>query len=221
MMRRWIISPGLPLVLAAIGTIGLINSWARQNRELVRANENVYLLQRSQLVIDIDEIARDQWLIAIDQEIAKEKPNSEFLVVAARGALEGFLRWQTHMEGRVDGSTDEYKKELAARGSMLAQADKLVEAKDYRSLTALLQNLTEMSHNLHSTNYLDNQFFSAVDVANTKVAENEGRVLFWYVLGTSLLFLSSMLASVFLEVTLRRMETNKLHLSSHPSKKRK
>ena len=75
MMRGWLLSPGLPLALAVIGTVGLANSWIRQNRELVGAYENLSRLQRSQLVIDTDEIARDQWLIALDQELTKEKPN--------------------------------------------------------------------------------------------------------------------------------------------------
>src|SRR5258708_31309830 len=141
MMRRWLVSPGLPLGLAVIGMVALTIAWVRQNRELILANEDMFRLQRSQLVIDSDEIARDQWLIALDQEIAKEKPDAEFLVIAAQGSIEGFLKWESHMEGRVADSPELYKKELAARGILLSQAKKLAEAKNYRSLMALLQKL--------------------------------------------------------------------------------
>src|SRR5216684_6405564 len=68
MMRRWFLSPGLPLALATVGTFVLANSWISQNRELVRAYDDVSRLQRSQLVIEHDEIWRDQWLIALNQE---------------------------------------------------------------------------------------------------------------------------------------------------------
>ena len=220
-MRRWFFSPGLPLALAVIGTVGLTLAWVRQNRELVRAYEDIARLQRSQLVIDTDEIWRDQWLIALDQEIAKEKPNEEFLATAAHGALEGFLRWQTHMEGRVAQSPEEYKKELAARDFMLSQAGKLAQDKNYRPLIALLSKLEAMSHSLHSTAELDKQFFAAVDAANDRVAEIEGRVRFWYIVGTAFLLLSSILASVSLEATLRRMAMPTFPLNPHSSNKRK
>jgi hypothetical protein len=215
------ISPGLPLLLAVVGTMGLANSWIVQNRELTRAYEDVSRLQRSQLVIDTDQIARDQWLIAMDQEIAKEHPNEELLAATAHGALQGFLMWQTHMEGRVTESPDEYKKELAARDLMLAQAQKLANNKDYKSLMAALQKITTMSHALHTTDELDKQFFAAVDAANDQVAEIETRVRFWYVFGTTLLLLSSVLASVLLELTLRRMERGSIPVKAASSNRRK
>lgn len=220
MIRRWLLSQRLPSMLAVIGTALLIISWVRQNRELVRASEDVSRLQRSQLVIDTDEIARDQWLIALDQEMSKTKPSQELLAAEARGALEGFLRWQTHMEERVAESSDEYKNELAARDLILSQAEKLEQAGDYKTMMALLQRFTVMSHTLNSTAELDKHFFAKVDDANNKVAELEGQVRSLYVLGTAFLLLSSILASVFLDVTLRQVEKETLRLKSPPSSRR-
>jgi hypothetical protein len=220
-MRRWLFSPALPLLLAVIGTVSLTTAWVRQNRELVRAYDNISRLQRSQLVIDTDEIARDQWLIALDQEIAKQKPNEDFLATAAHGALEGFLRWQTHMEGRVAESPGQYKEELAARDFILGQAEKSAQSKDYRTLMALLHKLTRMSDTLHPTAELDKQFFAAVDAANDRVSESEGKVRFWYVFGTAFLLLSSLLASITLEITLRKVEAQTLHLKPRSSNKGK
>jgi hypothetical protein len=220
MMRGWILSPALPLALAAIGTLALIYSWVHQNRELVRAYEEMSRLQRSQLVIDTDEVARDQWLIALDQEMTKQKPDEEFLAVAAHGALEGFLRWQTHMEGRVTESPEEYAKELAARDFLLRQAEGLAQTKDYRALMAVLQKLTVTSRDLHSTAELDKRFFAKVDAANDKIAESEGSVRSWYVIGTASLLLSTILASIFLEVTLRRIELQTHQVKPHSSKRK-
>src|SRR5215212_1183141 len=98
MMRRWILNSAVPLVLAAIGTAALIYSWSYEKRELIRASEEVNRLQRSQLVIDIDEVARDQWIIAFNQELSKSEPNQDVLAVTANGAIMNLVRWQSHME---------------------------------------------------------------------------------------------------------------------------
>jgi len=111
-MRGWILSPGLPLALAVIGSFGLAYSWQVQNRELVHAYDDVTRLQRSQLVVENDEVWRDQWIIALSQEVVKDKPNEVWLAETAHQALEGVVRWQTHMRGacnriieRIPGTT--------------------------------------------------------------------------------------------------------------------
>ena len=53
---------------------------------------------------------------------------------------------------------------------------------------------------------LDEQFFAAVDAANNRVAEIEGSVRRRYLVGTALLLLSTIVVSVLLELTLRRLE---------------
>lgn len=205
-MRSWVLTVGLPLGLAVIGTLGLIDAWDHQNRELARATENVSRLQRSQLVIDNDEIARDQWLIALDQEISKPKPNEEFLTNAAQGAIEAFLLWQTHMKIRVAASPLEYQKELNTRDAMIAQAEEFAGAKDYGGLIAMLQKLAAMPQTRQLTAELDKEFFAEVSAADNRVADIESRMRFWYVFGTFLLLLSTLFANIFLDRTLRRME---------------
>lgn len=222
MSHGWLVSPGLPLALAVIGTLGLAYSWDVQNRELISAVDDTTRLQRSQLVIDIDEISRDQWLIALDQEIAKEKPNADLLAVTAHGALEATLQWQSHMKGRVADSQDEYRKQLAERDLILEQAEKVAESKNYRALVAALEGLTTDARGL--TAELDEKFSVRVDAANHRVTKAESRMRTWYFVATAFLLLSSILASVFLELTLRRVteaQSRSPSAKSQPPRKRK
>src|SRR5687768_14271388 len=106
-MRTSWLSSTVPLLLAAIGTALLIYSWVYEKGEMARALDDVNRLQRSQLVIGFDEIARDQWFIALNQEFVKEKPNKDLLAAAAHGAVVNLLKWQSHMEQRVTSSPEQ------------------------------------------------------------------------------------------------------------------
>jgi hypothetical protein len=194
--------------MAMIGTAALAYSWQMQNQELVKASDDVSRLQRSQMVVDIDEIQRDQWLIALDKDISSVKPDPELLSVEAREAFEATLVWETHMKGRVADSPIEYQNQLAQRDAILAQAEKLAEANDYKALTQALQGLTRNSKDL--TRALDQKFFDEVDRATGKVASLESNMRGWYLIGTALLLLSSITASLSLEVTLRHIEVRKV-----------
>jgi hypothetical protein len=220
-MRGWLLSPGLPLVLATIGTIGLGYSWYIQNFELVRATEDVSRLERSQLVIDSDEIARDQWLIALDQEIIKQKPDEAFLSAAARAALEGVVRWQTHMMGRVSESGEQYAAELAVRDALFDKAQKLDEAKDYKGLMTLLNRILAASKAQKTTAALDQQYFTNVDAANDRVAGLEREVRNLYFLATAFLLLSTASGSILLEITLRKMAKDTIQVKGAPANRRK
>jgi hypothetical protein len=221
MTRDWMLSPGLPLALAALGTLSLTFAWLRENDELARAKSNMDRLQRSQLVIDIDQIARDQWIIALNQERAKPKPDEELLATEAYGALQGFATWQSHMETRVANSSEESKAELAARDAILANAKKLAAANDYKGVMRLLFQLGQMSHNTNSTAKLDERFFASVDTARGRVADLEYDIRLWYVLGTGLLLLSSIFASVLLEISLKRLEKHQQVAVPAPVKQKK
>lgn len=221
MSRNWYRGPFFPIALAIIGTSGLTYAWVRQNHELIHAYEESTRLQRSQLVIDLDEIARDQWLIAFNQEVGKEKPSDDALITDAEGSVEAVLMWQTHMAGRVAESSDEYNEILKARGELREKAAKLREVKDYKGLIELLHKLAEPSRNQQMIASLDKKFAASVKAANDKVAEIEGSMSLWYVVGTTFLLFSSILASVSLEITLRRLEGQIPHIESKSSNKKK
>ena len=116
---------------------------------------------------------------------------------------------------------EQYKKEIAACNSIMAQARKLADAKDYPALMGVLRKLREMSYAADATAKLDKEFFLRIDTARTRVAEIEGKMRFWYVVGTGSLLLSSLLASFLLDVTLRRIERQTMQGKIQPTKKQK
>ncbi len=208
-MRHYLLNSVVPLVLAVIGTAALIYSWSYEKQELARAYEEVNRLQRSQLVIDTDEVARDQWIIALNQEIGKSKPNQDVLAVTARGALVTLVRWQSHMEMRVAKSSAEYTQTIATREAIVAQAHRYADAKDYSGLVKMLKNIQENLWASNSTSHLDDAFFAQVDEANAKVAEIEATMRWCYIAGTAALLLSSVLSNLLLDRSFRR-NTNQI-----------
>jgi CRISPR/Cas system CMR-associated protein Cmr1 (group 7 of RAMP superfamily) len=49
-------------------------------------------------------------------------------------------------------------------------------------------------------------FFARIDEANARIAEIEGAMRFWYLAGTAMLLFSSVLASILMDKSLRRIE---------------
>src|SRR6266850_6073007 len=205
-MRHWRLNSAFPLVLAGAGTLALIYSWSYEKHQLARASEEVSRLQRSQLVIDIDEVARDQWIIAFDQELSKSEPSHDVLAVTANGAVVNLITWQSHMEMRVAKSPAEYQQTIAARKAIVAQAQRYADAKNYSELAKILQAFQEMSRASNSTSRLDEAFFAQVNAANDKVAEIEATMRLWYIVGTAALLLSSVLSSLLAERGFQRLE---------------
>jgi hypothetical protein len=81
-----------PVLLTILGTGSSLYSWTYEKRELASASDEVNRLVRSQLVIASDEIARDQWVIALNHEIAHGVSDPDVLADLAHGALDGFVR---------------------------------------------------------------------------------------------------------------------------------
>jgi mevalonate kinase len=217
-MRGWILNSALPLVLAVAGTASLVYSWSYEKEELSRATDEVNRLQRSQLVIDIDEVARDQWIIAFNQELSKSEPNQELLAVTSYGAVNNLLMLQSHMEMRVAKSREQYQQTIAARNALITRAKEFAEAKNYSALAQILNKFQELSRASNSTSRLDDEYFAAVDTANSKVAEIESNMRWWYMAGTAALLLSSLLSSVLLDRSFQRLEHR---IASKPQHKRK
>lgn len=205
-MRHWILNSAVPLVLAVAGTAALIFSWSYEKQELARASEEVNRLQRSQLVIDIDEVSRDQWIIAFNQELSKSEPNQDVLALTAYGAVRNLVTWQSHMEMRVSKSSTQYQQTIAARKAIVAQSQQYADAKNYSALAQMLQKFQEISRASNSTSRLDDEFSAQVDAANAKVAEIEANMRWWYISGTAALLLSSILSNLLLDRSFKHLE---------------
>jgi hypothetical protein len=64
----------IPIVLTVLGTTALIGAWRSQTVVLSAATDTRLSLQRSQLVISLWEAKRDQWVVAMNQELTKTSP---------------------------------------------------------------------------------------------------------------------------------------------------
>jgi len=193
LLRRRIV----PVLLTIFGTAALLYSWAYEKHELGSASDEVNRLVRSQLVIASDEIARDQWLIALNHEVAHDVSDPEVLAVLAHGALDGFVRWYSHMEMRVARTSDQYQLNIGVRDAVLARAKLLAAAKNYPALLESLRQLSTLAKTLKATERLDDQYFAQIAAARKQVSDIESRVTLWYFLGTISLLLGSTIASLF------------------------
>ena len=204
-MRRWMQGSSIPMLFAVAGTAALVYSWSVEKRELARVSEALNRLQRSQMVVNIDQLARDQWLIALNQELTKAEPNSDFLAVAANEALTNFVIWHSHMEMRVAGTSAESERVIAGRETAIAEAKRLEEARDYPKLLRMLQMLHAEARRSNSTAILDRAFFSRVDQASAELARIEARMRLWFMLGTAMLLFGSTLSGILLDRSLDRL----------------
>jgi hypothetical protein len=189
-----------------------------QNDELSQATGEVSRLQRSQAVVDTDETQRDQWLIALDEEIVKDKPSPALLSAAAHNALECTVRRESHMAERVSNTSDEYKQAIAEREAIEAQADVLLAKQDYKALIAVLNHFVDVDRK-GGTASQDKKYFDTVDEANATVSMMQRRVRLTYLWATALLLLSSVLGSVSLDMTLRKI-TRDSSLTKSSNKRR-
>ena len=204
----WILSPLLPLMLLVVGTSTLAYSWWLQNTDLSDANDNISRLMRSQLVVSQWEAKRDQWLIALNQEIAKEKPHPGVLALSASESLKATAIWQSYMALRVAKTQEDRDRIIHIRESLIKQADTLNAAGDYRSLGELLQKHTGLSNLLGVTKVLDTRFVEDVDEARRLAKAISNRIWQLYLFGTTLILTSTVIASIQTDLTLRRIHTN-------------
>jgi hypothetical protein len=221
MTRGWVLSPGIPLLLAVIGTAALAYSWYLQSGELVRASDYMARLERTQFIIENDELSLDQWLIALDQELAKPAPNEEIVTVAAHKEYEENLRLISHMKERVAVSGAEKQQIIDMRTALENRANKLAESKDYKTLLNAIRELVRSGKDMNTIENLDQQYSQSLEEAHNRIAVLERQVRFYYFCATGLLLLSSLLASVFLELTLRKVAEQNLQFRAFSPAKRR
>src|ERR1035441_969615 len=120
----------IPITLAVLGVAALMIAWHSQNVALATATDTRLTLQRSQLVISQWEGKRDQWVIAMNQEFSKTKPDRAWLARTLAEANKATLMWQGYMKLRVD-------RDSASREQILAQRNHRSEerrvGKEWRS----------------------------------------------------------------------------------------
>src|SRR5437870_4874209 len=91
----------LPTILLIIGTALSGYATVVQFTLSPKSADERSRLQRSQLVVDIAEGQRDQWQIALNQELARDKRNNAVLSVAALEYIRAAARWRAYLKMRV------------------------------------------------------------------------------------------------------------------------
>src|SRR5215210_1128320 len=65
-------------------------------------------LERSQLVLDIEQGRANLWELALSQELNKEKPDEDVLLLTARQVIETEMLLSSWSEGRLAKDADKY-----------------------------------------------------------------------------------------------------------------
>jgi cell division septum initiation protein DivIVA len=177
-----------------LGTLSLAYAWKVQNYDLAVAQDTRITLQRSQLVINLWEAKRDQWVIAVNQELAKSRPDQLFLAAARAQANKATIMWQGYMKLRVekDGAV---REKIRRRNRLLSATDERLAMADTKSLLELSATDAASFKALKSLDALDKQFVDVVDETDATVRIANGAMSKFYVLGTALMLLSTIISS--------------------------
>jgi hypothetical protein len=186
----------IPLVLAAFGTAGLFIAWHSQYLTLAAATDTRMTLQRSQLVINLWEAKRDQWVIAMNQELSKTAPNRAWLARTLAETNKATIMWQGYMKLRIEKSEKGREQILADRNRLLDGIDALLMKLDTEGLEDVYTANVAVFNASRSLESLDQQFFAISDegIAAERTAEN--RMAAAYMIGTGLMLLSTIVAGI-------------------------
>ncbi len=204
--RRIWQSPLLPLVAAVAGTLSLIYAWKLQNYDVAAAADTRGLLMRSQLVVNLWEAKRDQWVIALNQELIKPKPDRQFLSMAAAEANKATLMWQGYLKVRTTKAQSERQNIFAERDNLIAGIDKLLERSDPNALMQVLDANVRTFKAYKSLDALDQQYFQVVDQTDGEIQRATWWMSTFYAAGTALMLLSTIISSVQLAQALRPLD---------------
>lgn len=142
-------------------------------------------LERSQLVIDLEQTRRDYWLVLYESETSKAEANQRVLGLALENLLEANGNLLVWSSGRTMSSGTDYQQALDARNRTRTEAQQLRQSGDIQGLSALAAR-TSIATAIQMP-LTDQRFFAAVD----KVEERQKRwtqVFIWSYVCASLLF---------------------------------
>jgi hypothetical protein len=207
-----------PTVLAIFGTAVLGYATFLQFTKAPEASENRSRLQRSQLVVELAEITRDQWQIALDQELIRDKPNQSMLAETAFGNVSAAARWRALMLMRVAKTEEEYRSAISERESIIAHAETLRRTGDVDGLLKMNQTFVVFLKGRNELRELDDRFFVAVDEANMTDARIAKRVVGAYILGSIIMLISAVASTLLSNWTLNKIE-DQLHSGANDGRR--
>ena len=153
-----------PILLAIFGTGCLCYATFLQLTAAPQFSEEKTRQQRGQLVVDIFEGQRDQWRIAVNQELAREKRDPAVLAVAALEALRSTARWRAVLGFRAARSKEEYQSMIAQRDAIIARGLSLYQAGEIDELLRMLNGIGAVVEGRKEIEQYD-------DAANVKMVE--------------------------------------------------
>lgn len=186
----------LPLGFAVLGTVALAYAWKVQNYDLASATDIRASLQRSQLVVNLWEAKRDQWVIAMDQELTKTQPDRLFLARATAEASKATIMWQGYMKVRVEKNGAERERIFTARNQLLSGIDVLLAKVDTKALQEVFSANVSTFNSSQSLEALDQRYFAIIDETDEAARIANKKMSTFYVAGTALMLLSTIVASL-------------------------
>jgi hypothetical protein len=204
--RRSFLSDLWPTALAIVGTFILGYATILQLTNAPETAETKGRLQRSQLIIDIAEGQRDQWLIALNQELTRDKPNRSMLAAAALESITTNARWRSYLAMRTAKSQDAANAAISEREAIIAQAEELNRRGDVDGLIGMTRAFVSVMKKRNELGQSDNLFFAEVDEANAMDTKISNRIAASYVLGSIIMLISAVASTVQSNRTLNKIE---------------
>jgi hypothetical protein len=204
--RRSFLADLWPTALAILGTLILCYATILQLTKAPETAETKSRLQRSQLVIDIAEGQRDQWLIALNQELTRDKPNRSMLAAAALESITTNARWRSYLAMRTAKSQDEANAAISERDAIIAQAEELNKRGDVDGLIGMTRAFAIVMKSRNELRQSDNLFFAEVDEANAMDTKISTRIAASYVIGSTIMLISTVVSTLQSNRTLNKIE---------------
>jgi hypothetical protein len=204
--RRSFLKDFWPTALVILGTLILGYATVLQLTKAPETAETKNHLQRSQLVIDIAEGQRDQWLIALNQELTRNNPNRSMLAAAALESIKTNARWRSYLAMRTATSQEAYNAAISEREAIIAQAENLDKSGDVDGLVRMTRAFVTVMTNRNELAESDNLFFAQVDEANAIDAKLSIRIAASYVLGSIIMLVSSVASALQSNRALNKIE---------------
>lgn len=171
-----------------VGSLILFSSWIVDKNYQSEWAATRDKLQRSQLVVDIEEVHRSLYDLAYLHELKKQPVDSFSLAVAALGQTRTKLNLYTWGVGRVTDNADEYQQMIATKRQIIEISEYSLLTSDYKKLFEAHDIVTKV----FTKNYMKNDasFSDKIDVVNQEQDKWDKRFFWLYVVGSFVLGVS-------------------------------
>lgn len=201
-----LVTSSWPILLAVIGTVLLAYASVLQLTKIPDTAEERSRLQRSQLVVDLAEGQRDQWLIALNQEQTREHPNPAMLGVTALEYIETTERWRSYLALRSADSQEAHDSAINKRNNAIAAAKQRYDDNDVAGLLKQAHALKEAISRNNEIEQSDSQFAAETDQVNSDNSRINRRTTFCFIFGSALMIVSTAVSSLQTTRSLMKLE---------------